>query len=109
MEDHTIINGDGDFEEIPYQESGLICEECGYTDSLKCYLWNDEIADDEVAYIYCGKHAAENGFCCCCGTFCAGMTSFDFNHPGLLTAITAMKRLRDHYDEDDEYYDPNDY
>lgn len=82
-----MINTEDDFENIEdpiYQNSGLICESCGYDDSLKCYIDVPINQDEEntPAQILCGKHAAENGYCCCCGLYSAGITSFDFHHPG---------------------------
>lgn len=86
-----------------YQPSGLICEKCGYDDSIQCRLWNDEIGDDEPSEILCGKHAAEYGYCCCCGDYCAGMTSFDFHHPGYCD--NCYHEIVDSYfeDNDDDY------
>jgi len=39
--------------------------------------------DDQPSEFYCCTHAAENGFCWLCGTFCGGLESFEFFHPGL--------------------------
>lgn len=60
-------------------KSGLICTVCGYDDSLKCFIDDPE---EDGTVILCGEHAAEEGYCCCCGQFSSGMTSFDFTHPG---------------------------
>lgn len=46
-------------------------------------------------------HAAEKGYCCCCGQFCAGSTSFDFTHPGYCDNCYEEVRS-DYEDEDDE-------
>lgn len=44
-----------------------MCEEKGCNEpSMKC-----EIDEDTHEY-YCPEHAAENGYCCCCGIFIAG-------------------------------------
>lgn len=82
MEDNNPFEEPIEGWDIPFEPSGLICETCGYNDSLKCFI-DLPVEDDAPAdYIYCGKHAAENGFCCGCGLHCAGMTSFEFHHPG---------------------------
>lgn len=94
-----------DWAELPYQVSGLICEKCGHNDSIQCRLWNDELGDDENSEILCGKHAAETGYCCCCGTYCAGMTSFDFHHPGYCDNCYDEVRS-DCGEDDDEWNEP---
>jgi hypothetical protein len=103
-------NDDFDLEETPYQESGLVCEKCGYTDSLKCYIdmpWGDP--EPEPDEILCGKHAAEAGYCCCCGMFCAGLDSFEFRHPGYCDNCYDEVRSNFDDDDDDEDWDDLDY
>lgn len=59
-----------------------ICEHegCESTDTIRCI--NLYHPDDPENW-YCPEHAAEEGFCSCCGIFSAGIESFDFIHPGL--------------------------
>jgi len=96
---------DDDMEEVPYKPSGLICEVCGYDDSIQCMLWNQDIGDDEPSQVLCGEHAAKEGYCCCCGTFCAGMTSFDFHHPGYCdNCYDQVKADCGEDDEEDDWY-----
>ncbi len=94
--------GDEDLD-TPYQESGLVCEKCGHTDSIQCEQWNSEKGDTEPSEILCGKHAAEAGYCCCCGTFCAGSTSFDFHHPGYCDNCYDQVKADTGEDDDDDY------
>ena len=59
---------------------------CESTDTLKCTVGyhddNGQWAED--VFWYCHDHAADNGFCYCCGLFCAGIESFSFGRlPGL--------------------------
>lgn len=60
-----------------------ICEQegCKEAASVKCYLPDTDF-DEPPDYTYCCKHAKDEGFCMGCGQFCAGITSFDFIHPG---------------------------
>jgi hypothetical protein len=92
-------NFDDDFDEIPYQSSGLTCEVCGYDDSIKCYL-DPPHENEQPNQILCGEHAAKEGYCCCCGLFCAGMTSFDFTHPGYCD--NCYDEVRSNEDDDEE-------
>lgn len=93
-----------DAEENTYQESGLVCEKCGYTDSIKCTIWGLGDGEDDTVTILCGKHAADEGYCCCCGEFCSGMTSFDFHHPGYCdNCYDEVKRNFGDDDDDDGY------
>jgi hypothetical protein len=50
---------------------------------------------------YCGEHAPEHGFCACCGDFWAGISSFEFLHPGLCDHCHA--ELVEGDQEQDEY------
>lgn len=97
------MEDEDDFFDNSYKPSGLICEKCGYNDSLKCYIDMPETDDAEPDYILCGKHAAKEGFCCCCGTFCAGMDSFEFQHPGYCDNCYEEVRSNSEDDDDDDY------
>lgn len=92
-----------DFGELEVPSSGLICEECGYADSIKCYI--DEPEEDD-AVILCGEHAAKQGYCCCCGRFSCGLTSFDFHHPGYCDNCydQVVDDTGENDEDDDDYY-----
>ena len=95
------MEDDLDFNEV-IPKSGLICTKCGYDDSLQCEI------DGEPSDILCGTHAAEDGYCCCCGQFWAGTTEFDFQHPGYCPNCYDEIRSGEHDDDDDDWYD-NEY
>jgi hypothetical protein len=101
----TEPNEDDDLNDIfQYQKSGLICEVCGYDDSLRCSIDFENPEDDEIL---CGEHAAKAGYCCCCGQFCAGMTSFDFHHPGYCDNCYDQIKAdcgEDDQDDDEDYW-----
>ena len=74
-------------EENPAAKKINPCEEegCCEADTIKCIVWHPEDQNEwtEDVFYYCGDHAEDNGFCVGCGTFSAGLESFDFIHPGL--------------------------
>lgn len=51
-------------------------------DGLPCYLSHLDAIDgaDGINGYFCGEHAQQYGFCCCCGTFWGGIESFDFGN-----------------------------
>ena len=57
--------------------------------------------ENESYEYYCHTHAAEHGYCCCCGTFIAGWIEND----------DVCENCRDEIDnnerEEDEYFDDN--
>jgi hypothetical protein len=66
---------------------------------IPCYLLGGVPGVTKPDEWYCPQHAEENGYCRSCGTFCGGMESFEFIHPGY------CDNCHDQLHEDD---DPND-
>lgn len=83
-------------------ESARPCEHEGCTrDGLPCHEPGGHADDDDGPTTwYCTEHAAEHGFCWCCGEFWGGVESFDFGS-GL------CEHCRDEVgdDEEDEDWD----
>jgi hypothetical protein len=61
---------------------------CTYTDREQIHLCPD-----------CLK--ADGSFCLGCGEFCAGMTSFDFIHPGFCDSCWDEIQSAESWDDDD--------
>ena len=59
-----------------------VCEEEGCTQpAIQCEIPGGYDHETKSHYpvtyeYYCSEHAAENGYCCCCGTFIAGWRDF---------------------------------
>jgi hypothetical protein len=79
------------------------CNEPGCDeDAIPCFLPSDT---DTPSEWYCPTHAALNGYCKLCGTFCGGMESFEFIHPDYCDNCWDEIEAEDaEPDEDDEYY-----
>lgn len=86
----------------PMPESGHKCERCESMDAIDCTVWDETQEDDYLHTWLCAEHAQEEGHCMGCGDHCAGMTSYDFHHPGYCDncwdEITSGE-----WDEDDDY------
>ena len=92
-----------------------VCEEKDCNKSgdrlLTCTVdYTDDSGDWQTdVFLYCADHAVENGFCCGCGIFCAGIESFDFIHPGLCDncydEVKANEYI-EHEAEDSFFYPP---
>lgn len=53
------------------------CQEPGCTgEGILCELYDDQ-KDQDVGWFYCSVHAAQNGFCSCCGNFYAGTSEME--------------------------------
>lgn len=83
------------------------CSRVGCNETaIACYLMDPGPKSVAVSSeLLCVDHAAEAGYCTCCGWFSAGTDAFDFRHPGLCETC---------YDEldaesDDEHDDVEDY
>ncbi len=81
------------------QDSNVpMCQEEGCdSPSIQCEI------DEETSMYYCSEHAADNGFCCCCGTFIAGWRDFS----DMCENCEIEVRDNDDVDEecDDGFYD----
>lgn len=82
-----------------------VCEHegCGSSDPIICTI------DGEVHQLLCGYHAAEYGFCSGCGVFSAGITSFDFHHPGLCDNCHDQLSSDFDFEDDDDFIHPDEY
>jgi hypothetical protein len=94
-----------------------ICQNEGcFSAGLECRVGGLEHGKMQYAYFYyCPQHAAEEGFCGCCGEFWAGIDSFDLIHPGLcdhcyeqLAADRVQCGQECQFDEQPEFYDTYD-
>jgi len=94
------------------------CQNCNSLYAIGCYLPEPprftgseramvERAPDERL---CPTCAADAGYCCSCGDFWAGISSFDFVHPGLCDHCHDQIQQDCFEPEDDceDYYDPYD-
>lgn len=79
------------------------CDECGKESQhiTECtYPINDDITN------LCPQCLKEDGsFCLSCGMFCAGMTNFDFIHPGYCDTCWDEIEVADWDNDDEEYPD----
>lgn len=80
------------------------CSECGKdTDGLMTCMF----ADGEEIHLCPDCLKADGSFCLSCGHFCAGMTNFDFVHPGYCDNCWDEIRAENHdWECDEEEYDP---
>lgn len=80
------------------------CQHEGCTNQgIPCFLfcWN-KIPDDYI----CPEHAAQYGYCVCCGQFWGGIESFEMRRSGLCDQCNdqAIADFNDHaLDEDEDY------
>ena len=84
-------------------------EGCECTTVVDCYLPDDDLQGEPHAY-FCAEHCHDNGFCWCCGTFNAGIESFDFRPSGLCDNCEFELRYDD-CDEEEDFanYNADDY
>lgn len=82
------------------------CDECGKESEYitECtYPINDDITN------LCPECLKEDGsFCLSCGAFCAGMTSFDFHHPGYCDTCWDEIEESNRWDEEEEEWNEHD-
>jgi uncharacterized protein (TIGR02996 family) len=65
-------------------------------------LPNEPYADEPEAY-YCGAHAHDHGFCCGCGSYWAGVGSFEASRTGLCEHCEA--EIENDSEDHDDWYD----
>jgi len=85
------------------------CNHEGYdTDGNPCYYPNyeGEREEDVFAGYYCHEHAPEEKFCAGCGTFCAGIESFEFSevYGYCDNCADEIKTNLDEFEEEEEEY-----
>lgn len=89
----------------PCEEPG--CVAAGFRCTLVDYSGAEPLED---VSIYCSEHARKNGFCMGCGTFCAGLESFDFGrHPGFCDTCQDEIDANDRNGQEEEDYAEGDY
>lgn len=76
--------------------------ECSARATVECCL-----PEGNPAGNYCAAHAIENGYCCGCGQFWAGISSFDFSKSGLCE--NCLSEMQDDEDIDDEHFPVRDW
>lgn len=77
---------------------------CIKTNVIPCYLPSHQGPFDyyHADTWLCPEHCLEEGFCCGCGQFWAGIESFDFSSTGLCDNCQAEAE-HDDDDSDDDY------
>lgn len=83
---------------------GPRCDEGGCHEiTISCFLPDDP---DRVDGHYCPEHAIKNGFCGACGTFSAGIESFDFGrYAGYCPTCQDEFEAQDEAGDEDEDFD----
>ena len=80
-----------------------LCDECLST-AVHHFKLPDFDSDEvkDLDCYYCNEHAKKSGFCLWCGTFCAGIESFDFSGmPGYCSeCVDDIKAEFGEYDDD---------
>lgn len=81
------------------------CSECGKMSDLTTTCTFPTDAEDIELCPTCLKE--DGSFCLCCGSFCSGLESFDFIHPGYCDTCwgeieDSNRRDFDEEDEEDE-------
>jgi hypothetical protein len=82
------------------------CDECGK--EKECVITCTYPSDDSTTDLCPDCLKKDGSFCLSCGQFCAGMTSFDFNHPGYCDTCWDEIENSIRWDEEEEECEAHD-